>query len=43
MGYYIDGTLHPWGDPVSLLKFPHLSLVEKLRYGAPDVRLDAAR
>jgi protoporphyrinogen oxidase len=33
MGYYVEGTLHPWGDPVSLLKFPHLSLVEKLRYG----------
>lgn len=34
MGYYIDGNLHSWGDPVSLLKFPKLSLVEKLRYGA---------
>ena len=34
MGYYIDGALQPWGDPLSLLKFPKLSLVEKLRYGA---------
>jgi protoporphyrinogen oxidase len=34
MGYYIDGALHPWGDPVSLLKFPKLNIVEKLRYGA---------
>jgi protoporphyrinogen oxidase len=34
MGYFIDGKLHPWGDPVSLLKFPNLSLIEKLRYGA---------
>ena len=34
MGYYIDGELYPWGDPVSLLKFPKLSLIEKLRYGA---------
>ena len=33
MGYFIGGRLHPWGDPVSLLRFPHLSLVEKLRYG----------
>ena len=33
MGYYFDGVLYPWGDPVSLLKFPHLSIVEKLRYG----------
>jgi protoporphyrinogen oxidase len=34
MGYFIDGALHPWGDPLSLLKFPGLSLVDKVRYGA---------
>ena len=34
MGYFIDGELYPWGDPVSLLTFPELSLIEKLRYGA---------
>ena len=34
MGYYIDGKLYRFGDPVSLLKFPKLSLIEKLRYGA---------
>lgn len=34
MGYYIDGALHPWGDPLSLLRFPKLTLLEKLRYGA---------
>lgn len=34
MGYFIDGKLYPWGDPVSLLAFPKLSLIEKLRYGA---------
>lgn len=34
MGYFVDGRLHEWGDPVSLLRFPALSLVEKLRYGA---------
>jgi protoporphyrinogen oxidase len=34
MGYYVDGALHPWGDPVSLLKAPFLSWSEKLRYGA---------
>jgi protoporphyrinogen oxidase len=28
MGYYIDGALHRFGDPVSLLRFPHLSAVE---------------
>jgi protoporphyrinogen oxidase len=34
MGYYFDGRLEPWGHPVSLLRFPKLSLVQKLRYGA---------
>ncbi|WP_029350054.1 NAD(P)/FAD-dependent oxidoreductase [Bosea sp. 117] len=33
MGYFIDGRLHDWGNPVALLKFPGLSFVEKLRYG----------
>lgn len=34
MGYFVDGKLYPWGDPMSLFSFPKLSLVEKLRYGA---------
>jgi protoporphyrinogen oxidase len=34
MGYFIDGQLYRWGDPLSLLTFPKLSLMEKLRYGA---------
>ncbi len=33
MAYHIGGKLHRWGDPVSLLKFPLLTLVEKIRYG----------
>ena len=33
MGYFYNGSLHPWGDPVSLLRFPHLGLLAKLRYG----------
>jgi protoporphyrinogen oxidase len=33
MAYFIEGRLHPWGDPISLLRFPHLTLVQKLRYG----------
>jgi protoporphyrinogen oxidase len=32
MGYF-DGRLHAWGDPISLLKYPGLTLYEKLRYG----------
>lgn len=33
MGYFVDGKLHKFGDPLSLLAFPALSPVEKLRYG----------
>lgn len=33
MGYFIDGTHHAWGDPISLLRFPKLSLLSKIRYG----------
>lgn len=34
MGYFYEGELHPWGDPLALLRFPHLDLVTKLRYAA---------
>jgi protoporphyrinogen oxidase len=34
MGYFTNGRLHPWGDPLALLRFPDLDLVSKLRYGA---------
>jgi len=33
MGFFVDGRLHRWGDPVSLLRFPGLDLVSRLRYG----------
>jgi protoporphyrinogen oxidase len=33
MGYYMGGMIHPWGDPISLLRFPHLSLLSKVRTG----------
>lgn len=33
MGLYFDGKLYPWGDPVSLLAFPKLGPIGKLRYG----------
>ncbi len=32
MGYFTKGKLHDWGDPVSLLRFPHLNPVQKFRY-----------
>lgn len=34
MGYFFNGQLHKWGDPFSLLAFPHLDLLSKIRYGA---------
>ena len=33
MGYFYEGHLHRWGDPISLLRFPHLDMISKLRYG----------
>jgi protoporphyrinogen oxidase len=33
MGFFNQGELHHWGDPISLLKLPGVSLVSKLRYG----------
>src|SRR6202790_5097697 len=33
MAYYSHGRVYKWGDPVSLLTYPHLTLVEKFRTG----------
>lgn len=33
MGLWYQGQLYPWGDPIALLRFPHLSPLAKLRYG----------
>jgi protoporphyrinogen oxidase len=33
MGLFSGGKLHRWGDPVSLLRFPGLGLLDKCRYG----------
>ena len=33
MSIVTGGKLHRWGDPVALLRFPHLSLWQKFRYG----------
>ena len=33
MGILTGGKVHGWGDPVSLFRFPQLSLAQKLRYG----------
>ncbi len=33
MGYWYNGLLQPWGNPVALLKFKGLSFAAKFRYG----------
>jgi protoporphyrinogen oxidase len=33
MGYYYQGKIIPWGNPIALLKFPGLSFLAKFRYG----------
>lgn len=33
MGYFVDGRMYRWGDPVALLTFPKLSPIAKFRYG----------
>ncbi len=33
MGFYTDGHLRPWGNPLALLRFPNAPLLAKLRYG----------
>lgn len=33
MGYWYQGKLQPWGNPIALLKFKGLSLIAKFRYG----------
>jgi protoporphyrinogen oxidase len=33
MGLFASGRLHPWGDPISLLRYNGVSLISRLRYG----------
>lgn len=33
MGYFTGGRLYSWGDPISLLRFPEISLISRIRYG----------
>jgi protoporphyrinogen oxidase len=33
MGVLTQGKLFKWGDPLALLRFPHLTPLQKLRYG----------
>lgn len=33
MGFFYAGRTYDWGNPIALLKFPHLDLISKFRYG----------
>lgn len=33
MGLFSEGRLHEWGNPLALLRYPSLTLVQRLRYG----------
>jgi len=33
MGFFYEGKLYRWGNPIYLLTFPKATLIEKLRYG----------
>lgn len=33
MGYFINGRLYKWGDPLALMRFPLLGPIDKFRYG----------
>jgi protoporphyrinogen oxidase len=43
MGFWHGGRLHDWGSPLSLLRFPGLSLVDKVRYGLHVLRAKHVR
>ena len=42
-GVYFDGRMHPFGTPAEMLKFPALSLLDRLRFGASSAALKAVR
>lgn len=33
MGYFSGNKLHPWGDPIALIRYPNVSLLARIRYG----------
>ncbi|WP_292519924.1 NAD(P)/FAD-dependent oxidoreductase [Methanoculleus sp.] len=37
-GYYVDGTIHPLTTPTEILRYPHLTLIEKMRLGLLTLR-----
>jgi protoporphyrinogen oxidase len=43
MGYYTDGKMYEFGNPISLLKFKPLNFIDKFRLGISILRLKAIK
>jgi protoporphyrinogen oxidase len=43
MGYFYNGKLQDWGNPIALLKFDGLGLVGKFRYGLHALRAKSVK
>jgi protoporphyrinogen oxidase len=43
MGFYYNGTLHDWGHPFALMRFPGLGLIDKARYALHVMRAKGIR
>lgn len=37
-GYYVDGTVHPLTSPMEIVRYPHLSFIDKARLGVLTLR-----
>ncbi|MDI3506692.1 MAG: hypothetical protein PWQ69_672 [Methanomicrobiaceae archaeon] len=37
-GYFVDGVVHPLTTPTEILRYPHLTLIEKVRLGLLTLR-----
>jgi protoporphyrinogen oxidase len=37
-GYYVDGKIHPLTSPMEILRYPHLSFIDKFRLGMLTLR-----
>jgi len=43
MAYFTHGKVYRWGDPIALLLYPHLTPIEKVRYGLQVFRTTRAK
>ncbi len=43
LGFYYDGRWYDWGKPLALLAFPHLSLIDKIKFSLHVLRTKAVK